>query len=175
MNNQGRADAKPHPLQNHRSFLDIDIVSRCMRRYWSTQCSTNLAACPRDAKTCSNRHNRVYPSQRQTKRKKGNPCESSMWHQTTQKWDSKNKTHCRRKYYRLSRGIHHTHIRLEHNETEFQQHQLRHQIEIHVHGFKIFLPEESDEYSRIQNDIYISMIAQEVVDKYNHKGKVHNV
>ena len=23
--------------------------------------------------------------------------------------------------------------------------------------------------------IYISMIAQEVVDKYNHKGKVHNV
>ena len=46
----------------------------------------------------------------------------------------------------------HTQIRLNYNGTTCQKRHLRHQIKIHVHGRKRFLPEQPYGWSRIYHD-----------------------
>ena len=125
-----------------------------MNRYGSNKCATKLDACPRDGKTYRNRHNIIRSTQRQTKRHKGNLCDISMWHQDTENRDSQNKTYCRSKSYRLSRRSQHANIRLNHHETTYQQHHIRHKIKIHVHVRKI-VPEQLDGYIIIHHNIDI--------------------
>ena len=51
---------------------------------------------------------------------------------------AQNKTHCKRKYYRLSRRSQDTNMRPDHHETPCKQRHIRRQIEVHVHGHERF-------------------------------------
>ena len=82
-----------------------------MQRTWNT--------IPGIEKSCGNRHNRIHPPQGQTKGQKGNLREISLRYQNSENRDSQEKTHCRRKSYRLSRRCQHTNIRLDRHETPY--------------------------------------------------------
>ena len=103
-NNHSGNNGKPHQLQKYRTNIGIQRPSKngwtCMDQLNVQRTWPNI---PGLGKTCSNWHNRVHLTQTKTKRYKGELCEISMQHQTSENRDLQKKTHFRSESYRLSR------------------------------------------------------------------------
>ena len=104
-NNSG-TNGKPHQLKNYRVNI---LIQRPSQYGWTGINQLNvqqtLPLLPGLGKTFRNWHNMVYYPQIKIEGQKVNLCESIMLHKTSENRDDQNKTHYRRKFYRISRQV----------------------------------------------------------------------